>query len=65
MKWNATPSNYGAATWSALQRLRLRFQQNHDLWTPREEAHLRFLRWLVDTGRLIPDGDARKPGVRP
>lgn len=63
MRWYAATPNYTEATWSAWQRLRLRFQQDRDLWTPREEAHLRFLRWLVETGRLVPDGDVRKPGV--
>jgi hypothetical protein len=39
----------------ALEALRLRFQQDHDLFSPREWAHIRFLRWLVSTGRLGSD----------
>lgn len=38
----------------ALQRLRVRYQQDHDLFSGREFAHLRFLRWLHRSGRLIP-----------
>ena len=41
---------------SALQRLRARYQQSADLLTERELAHLRFLRWLAQTGRLAEDG---------
>ncbi len=37
----------------ALEALRLRFQQDHDLFSAREWAHMRFLRWLVRTGRLV------------
>jgi hypothetical protein len=36
----------------ALEDLRIRFQEDHDLLSAREWAHLRFLRWLVHTGRL-------------
>ncbi|HEX8918332.1 MAG TPA: hypothetical protein VF898_07505 [Chloroflexota bacterium] len=36
----------------ALEALRTRFQQDHDLLSERERAHLRFLRWLVDSGRV-------------
>jgi hypothetical protein len=36
----------------ALEALRIRFQEDHDLMGTREWAHLRFLRWLVRTGRL-------------
>ena len=42
--------------WSALQRLHARYQQSADLLTERELAHLRFLRWLAQTGRLTEDG---------
>jgi hypothetical protein len=47
---------YSPEEWSALQRLRARYQQNPDLWTERELAHLRFLRWLVQSGWLVEDG---------
>ena len=36
----------------ALRTLRARYQQDHDLFSPPELARLRFLRWLVQTGRL-------------
>lgn len=42
--------------WSTLQRLRARYQQSADLLTERELAQLRFLHWLVQTGRLAEDG---------
>ena len=55
---NVVPT-YDAFTpeeWSALQRLCTRYQQSADLLTERELAHLRFLRWLAQTGRLAEDG---------
>ncbi len=36
----------------AWQALRIRYRENQDLFTSRELAHLRFVRWLVRTGRL-------------
>ena len=38
----------------ALEALRSRFREDHDLFTRRELARLRFLRWLVRTARFIP-----------
>lgn len=38
----------------ALHALRARYLESRDLFNPRETAHLRFLRWLVQTGRLAP-----------
>ena len=38
----------------ALTTLRERYRQGGDHFDERELAHLRFLRWLVQTGRLIP-----------
>lgn len=49
--------------WSTLQRLRTQYQQNLDLWTERELAHLHFMRWLVETGRLAGDGDSPEDGT--
>jgi hypothetical protein len=37
----------------ALERLRLRYREDHDLFSPQELAQLRFLRWLVRTERLV------------
>jgi hypothetical protein len=36
----------------ALRNLRTRYQQDSDLWSNRERAHLHFLRWLYRTGQL-------------
>jgi hypothetical protein len=42
-----------APEWAAtLQPLRARYRESRDLFSPRETAHLHFLRWLVRTGRL-------------
>jgi hypothetical protein len=35
-----------------LSALRRRFQQDQDLFSERELARLRFLRWMCETGRL-------------
>ncbi|MGO8946961.1 MAG: hypothetical protein ACLQUY_04715 [Ktedonobacterales bacterium] len=43
---------YTSEEWHSLRRLRDRCQENRDLWTERELAHLRFVRWLAQTGRL-------------
>jgi hypothetical protein len=48
--------------WQTLQRLHLRYQQNHDLLTAREVARLCFLRWLAVTGRLVEDGGPAPTG---
>ncbi|MBV9282582.1 MAG: hypothetical protein JOZ41_21095 [Chloroflexi bacterium] len=37
----------------SLWTLRVRFQEDRDLFSPRERAHLLFLRWRVRTGRLV------------
>ena len=37
-----------------LRTLRSRYQQDHDLFSAQELAHLRFVRWLYLTGRLAP-----------
>lgn len=42
--------------WRAWQWLRLRLKDDPNLWSVRELARLRFLRWLAVTGRLIEDG---------
>ena len=38
----------------ALRRLRARYRDDRDLFNSWERAHLCFLRWLVQTGRLVP-----------
>jgi len=42
------------AEWDSLCVLRTRYQQDPDLLSERERAHVRFLRWLYQTGRLEP-----------
>lgn len=37
----------------ALEALRVRFQEDRDLFSAQEWAHLLFLRWLVRTCRLV------------
>jgi hypothetical protein len=37
---------------AALRGLRARYRESRDLFSAHEMAHLRFLRWLVQTGRL-------------
>ena len=39
---------------AALYTLRARYGESRDLFSPREMAHLRFLRWLIQSGRLTP-----------
>jgi hypothetical protein len=54
----ATPTLHGAssaftpAECLALATARTRYQDHHDLFSERELAHLRFLRWLRQTNRL-------------
>jgi hypothetical protein len=47
-----TSSAFTPAEWAALDHLRTRYSQGRDLFTDREMARLRFLRWLYGTGRL-------------
>lgn len=38
----------------ALLALRASYQHDHDLLSAHEQTHLRFVRWLIETGRLVP-----------
>ncbi len=40
--------------WEALLALRTSYQRGRDLLTPQEQARLRFICWLIDSGRLDP-----------
>lgn len=40
--------------WQALRTLRVNYLQDRDLFSDRERARLRFLRWLYQTGALVP-----------
>lgn len=62
MKWHAYTFEYTEAEQRAFEELRMRYQQGHDLWNPNELAHLQFVRWLVQSGRLTVDGDPLAEG---
>jgi hypothetical protein len=49
-----TQPEFTATELHALQQLRTRYMQVHDFLSVHELARLRFLRWLVQTGRLAP-----------
>ncbi len=42
------------AQWRTLRRLRAHYRQGRDLFNARELARLRFVRWLCQTGHLVP-----------
>ncbi len=44
--------NFSVPEWAALFALRIRYQQYHEIFSARELAHLRFIRWLHQTARL-------------
>ena len=48
------PPAFTPAQWQALHALHTRYQQDRDLFSNRELARLRFVRWLYQTGRLVP-----------
>jgi hypothetical protein len=48
------PPAFTPAQWQALHALHTRYQQDRDLFSARERARLRFLRWLYRMGRLVP-----------
>jgi hypothetical protein len=43
---------FTAREWEAFLALRTCYQQSHDLLSERELTHLRFIRWLRQTGRI-------------
>jgi hypothetical protein len=45
-------STLNCQEWVALLMLRRRYRDGQDLWSDRELAHLRFIRWLRRTGRI-------------
>ena len=50
-----TPApTFSPGEWRRLRALRIYYEQYRDLFTAREIAGLRFLRWLYDTGRVVP-----------
>ena len=50
----ASVATFTRAQARLLRTLRSRYQQDHDLFTAQELAHLRFIRWLYLSGRLAP-----------
>jgi hypothetical protein len=59
--WSTTDT-FGPDEWRVLCLLRERYGQGCDLFSAREMARLRFVRWLYHSGRLTSsedcDGDA-------
>lgn len=55
MRSRSSISGFSLAEWFALERLRRRYQRDVDVWTERELGHLRFIQWLVQSGRLAFD----------
>jgi hypothetical protein len=49
---HGAPSAFTPAEGLALAAVRARYHDHHDLFSERELAHLRCLRWLHQTGRL-------------
>jgi hypothetical protein len=45
---------FNARELRTLRGLRARYQQDRDLFTTREVARLHFIRWLVQSNRLVP-----------
>jgi hypothetical protein len=55
MTWpnSTTPmALFTTAEWEALRTLRLRYQQDCELFSTSERARLRFVRWLLQSGRI-------------
>ncbi len=48
----ASPLSFTVTEWCALLLLRRRYQQSHDDFSDAELAHLQFLRWLREAGKL-------------
>ena len=46
-------STFSDSEWRALRVLRDHYRQNRDLFSARELGHLRFVRWLYYTGRVV------------
>ena len=50
----AAAPTFTPSEWHALQTLRACYQQDRDLFSALERMRLGFLRWLYQTGRLVP-----------
>jgi len=62
MKRRDAYADFTPNEWQIVQRLHLRYQQDHDLLSAHELERLRFLRWLAVTGRLVEDGGPAPTG---
>lgn len=60
---NARSPQFSDAETIALQSLRTRYQTDHGLFSARELAHLRFLRWLVQSPNWNRAMDQPYPSV--
>lgn len=47
-----TPSPFSGDEMAAFERLRTRYQEAQDTWSEHELGHLRFLKWLRQSGQL-------------
>ncbi len=47
-------TTFSAHQWRDLYALRRRYRLDRDLFSTQEVARLQFLRWLRQTGRLVP-----------
>jgi hypothetical protein len=47
-------TTFSPAQWRALKGIRTRYRQDRDLFSEAERARLRFVRWLYESGRLVP-----------
>jgi hypothetical protein len=45
-------ARFSPREWESLRALRHQYQEDHDLFSARERARLRFIRWLRETGRI-------------
>jgi hypothetical protein len=61
---DASSLSFSAKEWCALLLLRRRYQQSHDEFSDAELAHLRFLRWLRQAGKLEPYTHVRNGATR-
>jgi hypothetical protein len=50
----ASITTFSPAEQQALETLRASYPRDPDLFSEKERAHLRFLRWLYQSGRLAP-----------
>ena len=57
--------NFTETQSALLGELRIRYQQDRDLFTGRELSHLRFMRWLRETHPASEDAGVRRHSSMP